>query len=494
MSRKVTIYLGPPGTGKTEKLIGDVERAVAGGLHPKRIAYLAFTTAAASEAKKRVVARFPNYGEADFPWFRTIHSAAFRLHNLSRDQVMNKKHWDELGEQLGLTFGVRADNTAWTVFESGSLGDRCLKVHALSLAREISLRGAWEDADEDNLAYSTVEHFRDELTEYKRRNGILDFTDMLNIPKNILDVDAIIVDEGQDLTLHQWAFVRAISKRAKAITIAGDDDQSIYHWAGADALAMLSFRAERLVLPLSHRLPRKIKTLASSVVERISARIPKDFKARDEEGEVSYIKDYDEAPLLEGRWLLLARHHYQLRDAIAACRQLGVVYLYNGKWSNTSEEVRAVIAYERVRRGDRLPYSEARAVASWIAGRDPLKRVPGLEGYGREELGLKAKGELPDWMEMLSRISPDEREYIRSMRRNGESLSGEGRIEIETIHGAKGWEADNVVLGLDYSRKVERQIMRRGEDDEIRVFYVGLTRAKRRLFLIQPRSTRAFWL
>lgn len=491
MKRKVKIYLGPPGTGKTKTLLDEVLRLVEAGIHPKRIAYLAFTRAAAEEAKRRVLELFPHFTEADFIWFRTIHSAAFRLHGLSRDEVMNKKHWEELGEILGTTFNIRADNTVWTTFEGGSLGDRCLKIHALSLAKGITLDEAWRFADEEQLAFVTVENFRKELYEYKTTRHLLDFTDMLELPKQILDVDALIVDEGQDLTLQQWGFVRFIGAAAKSIIIAGDDDQSIYTWAGADATAMLSFRGDRIILPKSFRLPDTVKNLAMEVVERISNRIPKHFASRGVPGTVQWVKDFGEAPISVGKWLLLARHHWQLTDAANACMNLGLVYFHKGKWSNTAEEIKAVIAYESLRRGNRVPYSEARLICSWITDAKTPARIPGLERYGSEEMGLAPAEDLPSWIEGLTRLSPTMREYIRSLRRNGQSLKEEGDIRLSTIHGAKGWEEDNVVLCLDVSKRVER-MMRRGEDDETRVFFVGITRTKENLYLIQPKTERAF--
>jgi DNA helicase II / ATP-dependent DNA helicase PcrA len=71
--------------------------------------------------------------------------------------------------------------------------------------------------------------------------------------------------------------------------------------------------------------------------------------------------------------------------------------------------------------------------------------------------------------------------------RQGESLTGDARIRISTIHGAKGAEADNVMLLTDISPRTQEE-----SDDEARVFYVGLTRAKQNLHIITPRTSRYF--
>ncbi len=74
----------------------------------------------------------------------------------------------------------------------------------------------------------------------------------------------------------------------------------------------------------------------------------------------------------------------------------------------------------------------------------------------------------------------------------GESiLTGTPRIKISTIHKAKGGEADNVALLLDSSRACAES---GDQDSEIRTFYVGLTRAKKSLHLIEPQTQYGFQL
>ena len=60
---------GPPGTGKTTTLLNMVDRALADGVEPSRIAFLAFTKAAANEAKERAAARFNLNAKEDLIFF-----------------------------------------------------------------------------------------------------------------------------------------------------------------------------------------------------------------------------------------------------------------------------------------------------------------------------------------------------------------------------------------------------------------------------------------
>jgi superfamily I DNA/RNA helicase len=74
----------------------------------------------------------------------------------------------------------------------------------------------------------------------------------------------------------------------------------------------------------------------------------------------------------------------------------------------------------------------------------------------------------------------------------GESiLTGTPRIKISTIHKAKGGEADNVALLLDSSRACANS---EDQDAEVRTFYVGLTRAKKSLHIIEPQTQYGFAL
>lgn len=59
-------------------------------------------------------------------------------------------------------------------------------------------------------------------------------------------------------------------------------------------------------------------------------------------------------------------------------------------------------------------------------------------------------------------------------------------IRLSTIHGAKGAEADNVVLFTDVSPATYEQI---DSDAEHRVWYVGITRARKKLYIVEPQSS-----
>ena len=91
------------------------------------------------------------------------------------------------------------------------------------------------------------------------------------------------------------------------------------------------------------------------------------------------------------------------------------------------------------------------------------------------------------WYEALDDASFRKIEYIRKMRSNGEELNKKPRILLSTIHGVKGGESQNVALLTDLSLNTQKGY-ERNPDDENRLFYVGATRAKENLHIIEPKD------
>ena len=78
------------------------------------------------------------------------------------------------------------------------------------------------------------------------------------------------------------------------------------------------------------------------------------------------------------------------------------------------------------------------------------------------------------------------------MLSNEEKLSQEPRIEVSTIHAAKGGECENVIVVLDNAKKIRDSIENNisKADEEHRVWYVGITRTKNSLYLLKPKKER----
>jgi superfamily I DNA/RNA helicase len=77
MIPKAKLILGPPGCGKTYRLIEEIRKALAEGTHPSRIGVISFTRKAIEEMVTRACEEF-ELEPKDFPYMRTSHSFGFR--------------------------------------------------------------------------------------------------------------------------------------------------------------------------------------------------------------------------------------------------------------------------------------------------------------------------------------------------------------------------------------------------------------------------------
>ena len=93
------------------------------------------------------------------------------------------------------------------------------------------------------------------------------------------------------------------------------------------------------------------------------------------------------------------------------------------------------------------------------------------------------------WFDVFE-TEPDDSLYIRDMLQHGEELSAAPRVKLSTIHAAKGGEADNVLLILDNTKTIREAIEKSQdkEDEENRVWYVGVTRTKQNLYMVTARK------
>jgi len=320
-----------------------------------------------------------------------------------------------------------------------------------------------------------------------RDNGLMDFTDMLENCESELDVDICIFDEAQDLSSLQFSMAIKLSKLASEVYIAGDDDQAIFSWAGADVNKFLSLNGNKKVLPQSYRIPSSVHKLANEVASRIKNRIPKHWSPRSEVGSVEYVVNENEIDYGgDGTWMLLSRSKYLLNRMKKAVRLQGYPYTIHGKSSLETDESRAIMSWEKLRKGQRLTNHEAKNLKNYFVKSSKLEK---LDTYGIDDFGLPEKALELDWMSMLKGIPADEREYIRSCLRKGYKFKDKPKITISTIHQSKGGEADNVVLLTDMGRLSWEAL---GTDEEQRVWYVAITRTKKNLFIVRQRGLRYF--
>ena len=95
------------------------------------------------------------------------------------------------------------------------------------------------------------------------------------------------------------------------------------------------------------------------------------------------------------------------------------------------------------------------------------------------------------WEEALTLIPDEDKYYYQALEKTGDLFYSEPRIRLSTIHGSKGAEAENVMLLTDVSYATWKNINDQS-DDEHRVFYVGITRAKNNLYIVNPQGLYSY--
>lgn len=497
------LILGSPGTGKTTRLLEIVKEELAAGVSPRRIAYLSFTKKAVEEATERACSSF-GYSKDDLPYFRTLHSLCFQLLRLRRGDVMQRADYLALGEELGYEFGRNELNPEDGFPVGGDEGDRLLFVLGLARNRCVTLDEQWHALNDPTIDLFALRRLDAALSRYKVDISRLDFTDMLErILKGAFraDIDVVVIDEAQDLSNLQWQVCRQLFPSVQRMYIGGDDDQAIYRWSGADVETFLALDGQQEVLRTSYRLPRSVYLTARRVIEGVRHRFQKQWQPRDEEGAVQNLPTIEtmdfEAP---GSWMVVARSGYMLAEAEEMLRKRGVIYTTRkGVPSVAYAHFAAIKAWERLRAGQAQGGREVRRIYDYLRpGSGVARGAKGAaefhpdETYAMEELrgkfGLLATG---IWHDALEGIPLDTREYYLGILRAGRKLHTPPQIKLGTIHSAKGGEADNVALLLDMSQKTF-QGYQQYPDDERRVFYVGMTRAKHNLFLLDAKSPQSF--
>ena len=490
---------GPPGTGKTTALINMVDKALDSGIPSTQIAFLAFTKKAANEAKQRASERFDLDPREDLPYFRTLHSLALSMSDIKSSQVMQKEHYDEFSKLIGISFkGKSIDMDPENISECNSTDHPIFGLINLARLRKVSLRDQYNISSVE-FPWNTINYVDNCFTQYRQQYNLYDFTDMLeefikNSKKYCPSFKITFLDEAQDLSPLQWDIAHILDEKSEKMYAAGDDDQAIYRWAGADVDHFIGLEGSSETLSQSYRVPSAIHNVAESIVGRIRNRYPKKYNPRDVKGNVQHITDISDIPMDEGSWLILSQAAYNLNPVASGLKTSGYLFNNKGHRSISERTSSAVNGWERLRKGRKIPLEDVKNIYSYMSSGARIKRgfkrltganaddvfsMPDLQKYH----GLLVGDELI-WHEAMDKLPDEDRAYITKMLKRGEKFNGIPRITISTIHGAKGGEADNVVLFTDLSPAADDSMSLNG-DDMHRVFYVGVTRAKQNLFILE---------
>lgn len=252
----------------------------------------------------------------------------------------------------------------------------------------------------------------------------------------------------------------------------------IYKFAGSDTNYFLDIYDKKdIVLSKSYRLPFKIFEKSKEILKDISIRKEKKYEPdpKNGKGEIEYIGSLNDINFNDKEtYLILFRNRWLAKDVCEDLRNLNLPFLVFGKNSLGEDLIKAIILFNE-----------------WKKEKQASKNVINL----LSKFCSSVRGEIPldlinlKWFEAFDLLDFFEKEYIKECFKKGYNLLENPKIKISTIHSAKGGEADNIILFLDVSATVYDNIE---SEDEKKVWYVAITRAKKKLFIVNPQSLRYY--
>ncbi|MFT4946587.1 MAG: DNA helicase-2/ATP-dependent DNA helicase PcrA [Natronomonas sp.] len=570
---EVVRLFGGPGSGKTTALLDRVEELIESNddLEVRDILVVSYTRAAAAEIRERLAERLDTTPRALRGNVSTMHAKAYDLLNLSRSDVVGESDKEEFCDDFGLEFEDEYEGSRRRSARSTTLGN---KIIATSQWLQRTCRDVedwydvpfqWDEEEvrlppdiDDNAQIGNKytptwpsDDDRIDIPEairawrsWKGSNDIVGFADMLERvhQRSLLpSVDYLVIDEFQDITTLQYEVYSEWRPHMDRVLIAGDDDQVVYAWQGADPDLLLEEDVDDdVVLPNSYRLPSRILNVVNQEVSHIDKRQEKDLEPRKEGGTVKALRNRSMLDLsrevtrtveeTDETVMILFRARYQMFQFIDEFIDEGIPFscltdqrMWTDRLTQYVEGVEALAADEpltglQARRladmladsafgtGERDDFFDELDEMEEESGVDDLTDLDVDPGVVREHAPFAP--DPPAAADMLRKVTSFQERSVDAYFNGPYRGMKYNRVRLGTIHSAKGREADHVFVATDLTEKVVEQmaatVEQSGEetpesqqftkhtspvpmltDNERRVFYVGMSRARERLVVLE---------
>ncbi|GAH02796.1 unnamed protein product, partial [marine sediment metagenome] len=274
--------------------------------------------------------------ENDLPFFRTLHSYAFNQLGMTKEKMMGADDYKEFGEKCGIPIKTARFSDSDGTF---NCDNEYLTIINTAVVKRMDLLDYYDSRQNIlDIERNTLFLLAEELKRFKKEKGLKDFNDLLEdflAKETINKFKVLFIDEAQDLSLLQWEMVRKIWSRADKTYIAGDDDQAIFKWAGADVDHFIALKEEVddiQTLDQSYRIPGgPIHELSQKIISQVQNRFDKSYKPRTEEGLLRRYSDITQVDMSEGNWLILSSANHFLDQVKEVCELRGWYYQYKGR-------------------------------------------------------------------------------------------------------------------------------------------------------------------
>jgi hypothetical protein len=172
----------------------------------------------------------------------------------------------------------------------------------------------------------------------------------------------LMVDEAQDLTPLQWDMVIKLALSSEKVYLAGDDDQAIYEWNGAEVTYFQTFPGKIKILEKSRRLNKQVHFFARCLLNGMEGyRVEKEFNSNGSEGTISKWNNFKKIPLDdEGSWMILARINDVKKELQDEARDMGIYFQdMRGTRSFDPNQWKAIQDWEKICEGGSITREDA---------------------------------------------------------------------------------------------------------------------------------------
>ncbi|MDD5547938.1 MAG: UvrD-helicase domain-containing protein [Candidatus Pacebacteria bacterium] len=533
------------GSGKTRTLVNRVMHLLNLGIKPGEILAITFTNKAADEMRSRILKskilplpKTKSDFQEDFPFIGTFHSFGAKILKSEAPYFGRTKNFTIFDSEDSLSLIKR-------ILKEKDLPKE--RFNPLAIAAKISnIKSELEEPEEsetDARLFSIFKTYEHAL----QKNNAFDFDDLIEKPVRIFQKEKavlekyqnkfshVLVDEYQDINTSQYFLIKLLSQIHKNIFVIGDDAQSIYSFRGSDFRIFLNFEndwpeAKIIKLEENYRSSANIVNASSFLIKKNSLQKPKDLWTSNEEGDPIKLFAFQNAE--EEAWgvcerilelikngakpeeiTILYRTNAQSRAIEQALIQSSIPYeIYGGLKFYARKEIKDLIAGLRYAFNPNDSVSKERIEKNFSKSRSRLvlEELPRLSN----ELNLTElinffmentnyleflennfrnyKDRLENIQELINFAAnyKDPHEFLESVSllssSDGRPKLKQNAVKLMTIHMSKGLEFDNIfIIGCNEGLLPHEQSLFKNDEmeEERRLMYVAMTRARKKLFL-----------
>ena len=438
-ARAVLVVAGP-GSGKTTVLTERLVYLLKNGAEAKSCLLLSFTRA----SSKEMALRFAKRGIAgNSPHFSTIHALCLSLlrevRGIEREGLVNLYEKMDWLSAYFLEKGIAREEVEELLLNYGNQIS-----YFKSITEEERMHFLREEKNEDFLPLFQY------YEKMRKLRGKLDFEDLLievllELQKNTRIAESwksrfsyILVDEFQDLSLIQYAILKALSEKGASLFVVGDEDQSIYGFRGASPDILFRFAGdfpdcERIFLADNFRSKEEIVLLSKRLIGKNKKRFQKPLSGRRGRGgkakyflletgveEAVLIAEHVESLLREGcppeEIAVLCRSKMQITPLLPGFMERGIPIVIVEELSNVFQHFigKDILAYLRLAKNKESSQELVQILSKPYRGlrrEKILHKDSGLSDLKRAAKTLKEREEtekLEKHLEALSKLNPKE--------------------------------------------------------------------------------------